>query len=522
VIGGGLWIRASRRRPAPIEALLPDAYSLAVRVSGFERGFLRHWALRGRDQTTEAVIEVLRSLELWPQWELKYGPDGARTRIEAYRRALFELAGEETWLVFGAWPGPEGSEEPALMLYSREDSFLKARLGPLAELWFPGHKVRSSTYRGRRVYEYLDERDSRAITAASVDGWICASLRNPRTTAVWQVIDQVEAAGASEPTRAVPADWETGSSVITGVFHPARFWEDLERFDAARGKSPSEDRERRLAKWSERLGGIESVHLRQTGGSLLNFDLTLRGDRVAELTEAFQVAFRDEPAQGFGDTPAGLPAPLVQFDFYHPFAIDGMPVLGLRWEGLLADLDKARWFNAPLVNDLERMFLAKAASEPSRVGVALFREARLPIPAAATWQDRAEPFRTNLAPADAWRLATPASVEAMGDTFRLYGIPRDTQPTTDTLAAAKRQLGDGLWSARETPPLGFVVAHFDELAGWMRSMPLIFLSSKSRDRWVRYRSLMEGLNLALGSVAARLDRRDRELTLSIRTLELSS
>jgi hypothetical protein len=113
------------RQPAvPAEILFPTNVSLAARVHAFESAYERHWAARRQRDADGALRELLSAIGVWTTWETAYGKDGASARLVAYRRALFHLFGEETWIVFGEWaaPGLEGTGEVGFLLFTRADS----------------------------------------------------------------------------------------------------------------------------------------------------------------------------------------------------------------------------------------------------------------------------------------------------------------------------------------------------------------------------------------------------------------
>ena len=155
---GGAYLLWRPEARTDVARLLPPEVSLAFRITEFKRAFDRHWQARGQLDSDDAVEQVLRALGIWDDWVADYGRTGARLRTAAYRTAFYELLGEEAWIVFGRWPSKEGEEESrvGLVLYLREDSFLKSRIIPLADLLFPGYGARTTDYRELTIHEYSD------------------------------------------------------------------------------------------------------------------------------------------------------------------------------------------------------------------------------------------------------------------------------------------------------------------------------------------------------------------------------
>lgn len=546
---------------------MPPRVSLALRVTGLEAAFARHWLRRGwgsaDDKGDAAVREILTSLGAWEEWTDKYGEDGASRRYAAYKKALFQLVGEETWIVFG--DGGEGkitegtAENPsdiALLLFMREDAAIKSRIGPLANLLLPGHQIASTQYRGHEIFEYAAEGDRRSITLARIGGWVCASMRSEGRGPIERTIDrhlEFQRAGTSGTPIFEPGTG--GPSVLEGVAFPNLLWAHLDAFAVRREKDVSKASRGAMSKWAERLRDIDEITIRQSGGSLLNLDLTLRGPRIAELADILidSAEVPTEPMSPGAPTEAGLAPPILQFDMTQTFAVKGLPLFGIDVEDFVEDLDDLRWFAPRIGRKLGAVMLdedereAKADADPeaeTRFGVAMFAAERSAIPALAFWQDAAPWLASPASPADAWRLKDDARRAAAGsapgtatgtaaktdeaDTFLISGriagqvaesMNGDSR-TTSTLAAAERALADSVWAGAGRLPLAYLAINFDEVGRWMDGFPMLFLGKNDRRRWAKYRNIVGALETATGSLALRLDRVDDELTLSIRTLEV--
>ncbi|MCH8332941.1 hypothetical protein IIC65_03330 [Candidatus Sumerlaeota bacterium] len=554
LIAGALWwagIRylasfSAEPSPAPF---LPPSISLALRVSDFEGALERHWATRGRDGGTDAIEHVLRAMGTWETWEEQYGQTGARARIAAYQKAIFQLLGSEAWIVFGQWPQPPGifaaSENPAspadsppgdggevaFLVFAREDSMLKSRIGLLADLILPENRLRTTQYRGHEIFEYLDAENRRQVSWTHLRGWICASMRNPGRSAVERMIDQLEA--TAESTREATAasgnhsanpfgtnDATAERPAFSGVLRPGMIAEHLRLFSLQSGQFLSQVSEARIVSWALNMEGIEEIRLDQSGDSFLNLDLSFSGPRIQALE-----SFLTEPDPAMIETiqlPASseLSPSILQADFSYPFAVGGLRLLGIDWESVIDVLDDLRWVAPTLGETLRELLLVDVAPRDGRVGLALYPTTRFPIPIASVWEDRLPLMRSASSPADAWRLIDSETIRSRGD-FILPAINAVyDRPTADSLSMTKRSLVDRLWARPGTLPLAFLSIHFDNLVDWMDSFPTILLSRDDRPAWNTIRSLARGLHEALGSMVLRVDRRGPELLLTLRALEL--
>ncbi len=550
---------------------MPPRASLALRVTGLEAAFARHWLRRGRSdaQAADAAIrEILTSLGTWDDWTQEYGEDGASTRYAAYKKALFQLVGEETWIVFGdggeanhAEIGEDTSDDSsdiALLLFMREDAAIKSRIGPLANLLLPGHQIESTRYRGHEIFEYAEEGDRRSITLARIGGWVCASMRSEGRGPIERIIDrhlEFQRAGATGTPIFEPGGG--GPSAIEGVAFPNLLWTHLDAFARRREKDVSKASRGAMSKWAERLERIDEITIRQSGGSLLNLDLTLRGPRIAELAEILidSADIPTDPLSPDAATDASLAPPILQFDMTQTFAAKGLPLFGVDVEEFVDDIGDLRWFAPRISRKLGEVMLdedereGRADADPeaedktdaeaqaqARFGLAMFAAERSAIPAFAFWQDTAPWLASPASPADAWRAPSGGLAKTNGaDTFLIAGTiagniggriaetmndDSTTTPTSLKLADAERALADSVWSAAGRIPLAYLAMNFDEVGRWMDGFPMLFLGRDDRERWAKYRNIVGALETATGSLALRLDRVDDELTLSIRTLEV--
>jgi hypothetical protein len=524
------WIRARRPPEVRPEILFPNNIAAAVKIVDSEGAFARHWAGRGSSNDDEAIEQLLRAVGLWDVWLAEYGQRSARSRIRAYKNAFFSLFGSECWVVFGEWaaPGLEGTGEVALLLFIRADSPLTARIGPIANLWFPGHKVQKSEHRKVEIYEYIDAEDRRAITLANIGGWICASMRSVGREPVIRMIDQFyEAQRTGEASARLYAGGAEGfPSVINADLYPKKLWAQLRQFAMKRGKPISEESESQILSWAQRLESIEEISLRQSGSSLLNLDLTLRGPRVENL-QSVLIDTRKIPtisAERVTSSTLQMHPPIIEADFSYPFAIEGLPLFGIEWEKLVDDMKDLKWVNSRLADSLERIFEADSPPADGRFGLAFFRSGQSAIPSVALWEDRAPVIFGRASPADTWTSADPGVLKAHGDFAFTAGLMNGDSASTSTLNLAQNEhrLASEVWAESSAPPIAFMLVHFDELRPWMENFPIILLSSDDRGRWMKYRAYAHGLQLGIGSLAMRLDRRGEELVLKMRTLEFKA
>lgn len=518
---------APRPEAVPVEIFLPTRVSAALRISGFENAFLRHWMARGRDDTDAAALEVLKAMGIWEGWVSQYSESGARTRIGAYRKAVFQLLGREAWIVFGEWaaPGLEGTGDAALLVFILQDSPIKAHLGPLAELFFPGNKLQSFRYANQRIYEFIDADNRRAMTATELGGWICVSIRSSDTEPIKIMIDRFNEARRTGTIPKLVFDDDTEGetrSAISALLRPSMIWGQIRQFNQQLKQPTAEATENLISAWAQRLERIDEIRLRQSGRSLLNLDLTLSGDRIRTLetvrTDNRTLKLEEIPNPRV--RPETLSPTLAQADFSYPFIVGAPSLVGFEWEDLLNSLKGVRWVSPVILKKLTEKLTAEVPPTGGRLGLAFYPTAGAPIPVLSLWQDESPLLKTASSPADAWRLLPDPAKPGEGDLYYTAGVELYNEPTTTTLANAQRALCDNLWNSGTAPPLGFVSIHLDKLFEWMDSFPAILLKKDDRAQWIIYRSFVHGWDLMAGSVALRLDRKGDELILKMRTLEL--
>lgn len=524
--GRGLLPKRSVVEVAP-ELLFPPNISVAMRVTDFESAFGRHWASRGNDDSEDALEQLLRSLGVWDGWVERYGQRSARSRIKAYKTAVFELLGSEGWFVFGEWaaPGLEGTGEVSLLLFLRADSPITSRIGPLANLLYPGHKVRRTEYKSIDIYEYVDSENKHAISLANIGGWVCASIRSPGRSSIIRMIDQYGEALRTEreasPLFAAPADGSRRSA-LSALFFPKRLWGQLREFSMKRGRPVSKAGEGNIATWAQRFEKIDEVRLEQSGDLLLNLDLTLRGPRISNLESVLvdAGAAKTEKWDGLTTTTLPLSPCILQADFSYPFAVEGVSLFGLKWDELLKSMKGLRWINPKLVKSLKKLVEVDNPPPDARMGLAFYAMPESPIPAVALWNDKSPVEFGGQSPADSWRRSHERAAEARGDFLFASALHLGETTTTSTLAVAQAKLTDRVWAETGAPPLGYLSVNFDQLRGWMDGFPMILLSKNDRPRWGKFRSFAAALELAAGTAVLRLDRHDDELKIKIRTLDL--
>lgn len=545
----------------PAAALFPDQVSVALKVARVEERLERHWLARGAADSGPAFEELLDALGFWQGWNESYGETGARARVTAYRRAIFDLFGRETWVVFGGEGGAAehsaavdggaadesreagsagssaeaATNEPrgdvALMLYVRDETALMARVTPLAKLVFPDFESRTSEHRGVKIYEFLDSDQGRAITVAPMGGWICVVLRGRGVATLRATIDRYYGArqefllqkarsGGETPEN---LDRDRRESAISGVIRPRLFWSQVRRLYRLRDIEPSPRTERLIAKWSERLTNAREIEIAQSGESILNLDLRLRFEEGVHLDEFLPEASPQTQLYGHDlltDGPRGRL--IAQADFSHPFAVALAPLLGFDIEELLEEIEDFRFLPPQFKQVVHEMLAAGETPQPGRIGFSAHRSGRAPIPVLSLWSD-ASPLRFGpLAPGRLWPYLDDDRRRDPADAVYRFGNFVDSEPTTPSLTAAKAALEGSLWAGADRPPLGFVAIHFDALDDWMSGFPRILLSKDDRIKWAEYHDWVEVGRLAAGSVAIRIDRDGDELSVQIRTLELRS
>jgi hypothetical protein len=231
--------------PVPAEVFLPDDVSAALKLDRFEPAFARHWSGRGYPDTDTAIIELIRAVGPWEQLTADIGERGLRRRISAYRQALFQLLGPESWLVFGQWEGEtDESTETALLLLLQEGAAVRLAVAPFLNLMLPDKKTEITQYRGVEILKYTDKEERNEWTMARVGGWVCISMRNHHSRALYRIIDQYRDAERDDPA---PPAWFPENApgepppALTARMTPESFWkhyEDFNRERRSRGFTP--------------------------------------------------------------------------------------------------------------------------------------------------------------------------------------------------------------------------------------------------------------------------------------------
>jgi hypothetical protein len=199
-------------------------------------------------------------------------------------------------------------------------------------------------------------------------------------------------------------------------------------------------------------------------------------------------------------------------------ATRGLPYVGLKWKDFLKRVDKLKWLAPGASRQLERSMYDDDGPAGARIGAAVSRSGGLALPGVVVWRDHPPILHTPYAPGEMW--GAQAKVRARGGDDFLYSTVMGPQsdPADARLLELERALAHELWRDPMRPPEFFFVAHFDEILRFMAEIP-VFLIRRS-DSFETIHHLSRGLNLAAGSLAARLDVVDDEATLRIRTLVL--
>ncbi len=537
------WWLTPRVVTYPVEAFLPDRLSAAFRISRFEPAWQRHWLRREGPGPEQAVQRVMQALGEWDDWLARYGEQGARLRLRAYHGALFEALGEEAWLMFGEWGGDaSGAGDVGFMAFFRGDTPLKARLGPLIELFLRDYRFQTSRHHGVTLYEYRDERQGRSVTFCQVGGWICASMRRYGPGPLPTIIDRLKTfprraivasapawpestrLRAGQPAFLPFADGAASQSALTLSFAPVAFWGHLRQFALQRDRGMSDESEQRLQAWQLRLDGVDLISMRQWGPSLFNLEMKVAGPRPARL--ARQLDRDAEAAQPAAPAPAptdALPPELFQVDMAAPFARAILPLAGFSWEDVLENLgDDLVWLAAVRLRLLEVLAGDDDAQDRGRVGVAAFESTTPMIPALLFWHDQPPLTASALAPAEHWARAALTGAPA-GDDVYLWLHPLELRPQAaaapdQSAALAWHELTARSWQRPPRPPQGYVALSFGHVQQALQRVPAIFLDEKDREALERYQRLAEAFWLAFGGAVVRVDAEHGDWFLRLETM----
>jgi hypothetical protein len=513
--------------PVPAEVLLPENVSAALRLNRFEPAFARHWAGRGYPDTDTAIVELLKAIGPWEDWSRDIGERGLRRRVSAYREAFFQLLGPESWVVFGQWEDESpDSTETAFLMYLQEGAAVRLAVAPFLNLVLPDKKTQISRYRGIEILKYTDKEERNEWAMARLGGWVCISMRNHHSRALYRIIDQYLEADRNDPPPPAwfpPAPAGQANPPVSARMATDAFWkhfEDFSRERRSRGWTPGV--EDGSASWRRQLRGISEFELTQAGESLLDLDLTFRGARVERLHRSIALRQGKEP-----DAPpitqdvmvdAELPLNALQIDFSYAMATRGLPFLGLKWKDFVKRVDKLKWLAPGASRQLKRSMYDDDGPPEARIGLAVTRSGGLALPGVTVWRDHPPILYTPHAPGDLWGMRARAGMRG-GDDF-LYNTVMGPQgdAADPRLVELERALARRLWSSPARPPEVFLVGHFDEVLRFMEEIPGFLV--RGSDSFESILHLSRGLNLAAGSIAARLDVDENRATVRIRTLIL--
>jgi hypothetical protein len=508
-------------------------------VADLEAAWARHWSGRPGASPRGALRELMEALEEWPRWVKRYGASGAELRLELYQKAVFNLVGEEAWVVFGEWTPTDGEgdheSQTGLLVLLRGDTPLKARVGPLADLLLEDWRIERTQWRGVELFEYVDRRLSRSVTFCQVGGWLCASWRRQGPGPLPILIDRMRRAGEerAEGRSNFPEFWPSVDPLepqpaLAALLYPGRFWGQLRRFNFQRGKAMSEASELRLANWQQRLDGVERVSLTGRGPSLFNVRATLTGPRATLLQTQMNLRMEPSPFGGSstGETPPGPPvedavaASLVaQADLALPLAQTLAPLAGHAWDELLDDAAGLEPWAPGLIDTLRPVFAAGDGAtgegtsgegggpQNGRIGMALFRSGVPLYPKVLFWVDRPPQALSMAAPALTWASTRAVDSATTGDVARWFASTAPAGATTSTLGASEaiRAAGE-FWRQTPFPPSAFVTVTFPPLAEDLGLVPAALLGDDAGRDVARARRVLRALQLAVGSgLALRLD-----------------
>jgi hypothetical protein len=509
-----LWLLTPSRRAEPLALFLPDRLSAAARLGGLERAWQRHW--RGRPESTPetALRDLLEAVGQWPRWVEKNGEVGAQARVRLIPRVLFDTIGEESWLLLGEWGGDApGQGEMGLVLLLPGEGSLRRSVGPLADLMLDDYGVSTLRADGVTIYVYESKTDRRSLAFCYVGGRIVVSLRQSGAGPLPALIARVKA-GEETPGNGGERRLLTaagGNESLFAVLVPDRFLPQIRHFNAQRGREPSDDTEEAIARWTQRLDGVDRIVLRQAGDSLLDLETTMEwhpGRAPAQHAAAPETAAAADPIE-----PSGAP-PILQTDFDAQTLAALLAANALDWSGEWIDSVVIELV-APGLTAAAREALDDPDAEGERFGVAVYAS---PVPVMAgvhAWQDFPPLQTASASPAVLWRHSELAG-EPTGDASRWYGL----QPIDDAAQA------DPGWESFAAAgygdpgrPIGFLAIHFGQLAAALERVPATLLKEKARKRLESLRTVAHGLALALGGVTLRLDRDANRYVIQLETME---
>lgn len=505
VASGAVWFLTAPTGPrVPATALFADDASAAIRLSRPDEAYDRYWAGRGgREGALDAIARALDAAGEWEPLLEEMTESDARAAIGDAIDRLFALVGGETWIVFGgsnvaAAPSdsPDRSPRPALLVLTAADTRLKANFDPVARLFLSGEKLSVARVAGAKIRLYGEPGEAGAVAWTLLDGWVCVAF-GPDAPGALDTLARRRAGAAPAP---LPADPAGPPRTVHARISPAAFARDR----AAVAEGGDEDPLVALARGFEAYDRV----VLSTSDSGISMELTPRG--VAGEDEGDPPVPAPEPARS--PTPAGIDPPppaILQMDFARDFASEAASLAGADWSEIFDRLAEFDWVHPGLVAEA-RARLATASepapdgAAPSRIGWALLPDRASATPAAALWEDFAPLRATDVAPADAWRIAERDGGLAP-DAFLRFGEAVYDAPTAGREASARRAATDAFWNAGP-PPAAFVAADFAEMAESVRAFPAIVLGKDEREAWRRFGALCDALDLTVGAAALRVDR----------------
>ena len=526
------WAFRPRMATLPIQAFFPTRMSAALRLTDARGVWERHWRRTEGPTPNAALREMLEAAGKWPRWLEKYGRSGAELRLIAYRKAFFNLLGEETWLLFGEWDAvdPPEAGQVGLVLMTRGGSAVKSRAGPLLDLVMENYRFERTDRRGVAFYHYKDDKLGRNVTFCQTDGWICASLRRRKADPLTALVDQAVAWSQSDRRKDEEQNlWGEPESKprppsLDLFLDPGRFLGHLRQFNHQRSRMISDDSERKLRYWGQRLEGIERATIRQSGDSLFDLTLDLEGRRPADLAHWIdERTAQTNPMDGAPNETADEPGPIAQIDLALPLAQSLAPLAGHDWETLIEGWDELDFWTRGLRELLVRQLSADTPPPDGRLGLAAYDSTTPLIPTVLFWLDLPPQRHPTVASAHVWATLAedrPATLTAaQGDcAFWLHplGSPplKSPQPEEDL---GFEDFANGVWSRPPRPPLGFAAVDFARLAETIERAPTALMKEKIRKRHRRWLGTARALDLATGGAALRLDATGDRLILTLQT-----
>ncbi len=525
--------------PAPL--LFPTRIAAAIRFKNFGEAYDRHWKERGGNTAARKAIEkFLDAAGAWEGMVEELGEEGAHESLEAKLKALFFMLGTETWIVAADWDVSKEnkSPEPTLMAFVQVDSIFKAPLEPLARLLAPKENAEVIRLGSVKILSYRNEDGEEAFAVAKFAGWIVASFGSGAYASLEHAVNNYHAAGLMVHELSADVDVLTSlrmtdfqsNSPLCGTVYPSYMnkwrYAYTHESDVEEGLSKKEWKRRQKDRafwdtWFERIEGVSAVGFHDEGNSL--FDLTFEFT-IPDLHD--RPAFRDpeNPLDAVANaddsaTSPGLQPSLLQMDFARGFVTEGSELLGFDWDEILDGARDIEWVRPDLASAWERIIEAdgsesKGDCPQDRVGFALIPSPVESVPVAAVWESCVTKDYID-SPADHWRIS-----KSEGDPtfFKSFGVEVNIEPAKQKHAEAKRQFAHSVWNEIENPPLAFVAFNFEELLDSMNAFPAVVLKKKDQERWIEYRTAVEGMNIAVGSLAARVDRKGDSLELRLRVM----